>query len=116
MRNTFIIQGKPKTNVQNVQYVENGTQLGSAVIRLRVNDELRKYVATISQVDKSVKPIPNNISAFLIVDGLIYVEFSNGSIGRTPLTAFDGFRLTRYLFSSPTNKSTVPKWLTPSNV
>ena len=113
MRNTFIIQGKPKSNVQ---YVENGTQLGPMAIRLRVNDKLRQIAMEASKVDKNIKPIPDNIVAFWLVDNLIYVEFSDGSIGKVPLTAFDGFRLARYIFTSPTKSTNVPKWLTPSNV
>ena len=114
MRNVYLIPFNP-TQTKTVQYVEKETPLNSTVIRIRVNNRLRQLIREISQVDKSVKPIPDNVTAFLIVDGLVYVEFSDGSIGRMPLTTFDNFRLARYLFNSP-KMNHVPSWLTPSNV
>ena len=113
MKHVIIIPYKPVKTTVN--YTEKETPLSSMVIRIRINNRLRQLIREISQVDKSVKPIPDNVTAFLIVDGLVYVEFSDGSIGRIPLTTFDNFRLARYLFNSP-KMNNVPKWLTPGSV
>ena len=105
MRNTFIIQGKPK-NV-NIQYVERGEPLTEPVIEIRVNGTVRKIA------EKLGKPLQPNIAGFVIYNGLVYIRYVDGRIAKKPLTTVDGFMILREFFGNGTN---VPKWLTPGSV
>ena len=114
MKHVYIIQGKPK-NV-NIQYTEKSPVLTGITITIRVTKKMREYIAEMAKKDHGIKPIPDNVTAFILHDGFVFVQFVDGRIGKTPLTTVDNFRLLRYLFNANSNGVNVPKWLSPSNV